>query len=279
MLVRRSIIFEIPVMEKDNAYYPSLWRPEKFSRYFYYLWQYIKWGDYNSLKASLNYILFKRVTNKTWISTSEMGKFQIRPNTSDFQFVNYAYESSVKNYLKSLLPQMTYFVDVGACMGEYNVWLAKSGVKCFAFEPVNYASLEANVQMNQMENLIKTYRCGLGAKQEKVVFEVMKSVTSSSHIDRSKGEGDVDIETLDNIFQDFRLTSDEMMVIKLDVEGMEGEVIDGARNFIRETENLYIIYEKWFGDKSNTMELKLSALGNFEHFPIDKVNAIARKLN
>lgn len=265
-------------MQKDNAYYPSLWKPRKFGRYVSYFWEYIKWGDFNSLFASFNYMLFNRTVKKSWISKSEMGRFVIRPNTSDFQFVNYAYEASIKNYLKTLLPKMTYFVDVGACMGEYNVWLAKSGVKCFAFEPVNYASLEENVRINDMQEQIKTYRLGLGAKKEKVVFEVMKTVTSSSHIDRSKGEGNIEIDTLDHVFKDFRLKDDETMVIKLDVEGMEEEVIEGARNFISDTKNLYIIYEKWFEDTENTMPLKLSSLGKFEHAQIDKANAIAKRV-
>ncbi len=265
-------------MVKDNAYYPSIWSISKYPRYISYFKEYLKWSDYNSLFASLKYLVFHKSSNKSWISTSEMGKFNIRANTSDFQFINIAYESGVKTYLKKLLPAMTHFIDVGACIGEYNVWLANSGVKCFAFEPVNYAGLEENVRLNKLENLISTYRCGIGAKQEKVTFNILKTVTSSSHIDRNQGEGNIEIDTIDNVLQDLRILPEETLVIKLDVEGMEGEAIEGAKDLISNTKNLYIIYER-FSDREDSIEKQLELLGNFKHTRIDSVNYAARKIN
>jgi FkbM family methyltransferase len=265
-------------MEKDNAYYPSIWRVRKFSRYISYFWQYLKWGDFNSLGAALKYTLFHTPSKKGWVSKSEMGTFHIRPNTSDFQFINVAYESAIKVYLKGLIPKMTYFVDVGACIGEYNVWLAKSGVKCFAFEPVNFVGLRENVKLNQLENLITVYPIGIGAKKEKVTFEVMKTVTGSSNIDRSKGEGNIEIDTLDSVFEKFSVKDNETLVMKMDVEGMEGEVIDGGMNFLAGIKNLYVIYER-FADSEDVIERRLNKIGKFEYSKIDSANYVGKRIS
>jgi FkbM family methyltransferase len=266
-------------VQKDNSYYPSIWRVGKFGRYFSYLWEYVRWGDFNSLAASLKFIFFHRPTNKSWISRSEMGTFKIRPNTTDFQYVNYTYERAVRNYLEKQMPTMRHFIDVGACIGEYSIWLGKKGISCIAFEPVNYAATEENIRLNNASAQVKLYKCGLGEEKAKVYFNVLPTLTGSSSIDRSKSTngGNINIDTLDNVLADFAPKEDELVVVKLDVESMEKEVIAGGANFLRRIKNLHIIFEKFPGS-SDEIEEALGHHAKFKSFRIDEANAVSIKI-
>jgi FkbM family methyltransferase len=265
--------------QKDNAYYPSVWRVSKFGRYFNYLWEYVRWGDFNSLAASLKFIFFHQPTNKSWVSRSGMGTFKIRPNTTDFQFINYTYEKAVRNYLEEQLPTMRHFIDIGACIGEYSIWLGKKGISCIAFEPVNYAATEENIRLNDASAKVKLYKCGLGEKKAKVYFNVLPTVTGSSSIDRNKGaeEGNIDIDTLDNVLADFMPGDNELVVVKLDVEDMEREVIAGATSFLRRIKNLQVIFEK-YPESGDEIEEALGRHAKFRSFRIDEANAVAIKI-
>jgi FkbM family methyltransferase len=262
-----------------QVYYPSIWRVNKYGKYWSYLLEYLRWGDFNSLKASLKFVFLNAPTNKSWVSDSRMGKFKIRPNTTDFQFINYTYEKSVRQYIESLMPSVKHFIDIGACIGEYDIWLAKQGVKCYAFEPVNHAAIEENIRLNNVQEGVVLYKCGLGDRPNKVRFNVLDTVTGSSAINRDYSGNDfnVEIETLDNIFEGKTINSRELVVVKLDVEGMEEEVIAGAAQFIRNTDALQIVFEKYPGS-DDEIERALAKHARFKSFRIDEANAVAIKI-
>jgi FkbM family methyltransferase len=265
-------------MQRQIESFPSVWKTNKYSTYFRYFREYVKWSDFNSLKASLIHTLFHKTTNKSWESQSELGRFKIRPGTSDFQYVNYAYEFALRNYLKNSIPGLTHFVDVGACIGEYVIWLTQLGVKCYAFEPVNYPILEENVKLNGLTDKIQVYRCGLGSKKEKVHFDIEPINTGASHINRNipDGEANVEIDTMDAVFEDLVIADTDKLIIKLDVEDMEEEVIVGAWNFLSRVKNLEIIYEK-LDENSLKIENALNQCGTFEFKRLDSHNMIAVK--
>jgi FkbM family methyltransferase len=263
---------------KDAAYYPSWRNLSKYKQYFAYFSEYIRYKDWNSLKASLKLVLLNKPTPNGWNATSAMGHFRIRPGTTDFQFINYAYEKAVRNYLKQQLDQgkLDGFIDIGACIGEYDVWLGRLGVRCVAFEPVNFRAVEENIKLNNVGDKVTLFACGLGSHQEKVNFNVMSTVTGSSYIDRDNREGgNIPIEKLDDLVTELGFAPGSLLVVKLDVEGMETEVLEGARQFIRQTPQLRIIFERYEGD--NTVNDKLSSLADFTFERLDRFNFLAIK--
>lgn len=264
---------------KDTAYYPSWKNVSKYSKYISYFREYIRFSDWKSLKASLRFVLLNKPTNDVWEARSALGKFRIRSGTTDFQFINYAYEKEVRDYLKSQVAANRFatFIDIGACIGEYCVWLGSQGVRCFAFEPVNHAAVKQNILLNNVGDKVTLFECGLGSKVEKVQFKVMTTVTGSSYIDRDSGEGNIRIETLDGLLPQMDLDLNSPVIVKLDVEGMETEVLEGARNFICQAKDLRIIFERYVGD--DTVNNKLDELAKFEYTPIDTHNWLATKIN
>ncbi|MGF6848416.1 FkbM family methyltransferase [Chitinophaga sp. W3I9] len=264
---------------KDQAYYPSWRNLSKYRQYLAYFSEYIRYNDWKSLQASLKLVLLNKPSLNEWNAKSAMGLFRIRGGTTDFQFINYAYEKRVRDFLKEQVENgnIDGFIDIGACIGEYDVWLGGKGIPCVAFEPVNYKAVQENITLNHVEDKVKLYACGLGSRQEKVNFNIMSTVTGSSYIDRDNDkEGNIPIEKLDDLIPEIGFDLHSKIVMKLDVEGMETEVLEGARNFIGKADHLRIIFERYEGD--NTVNDKLSSLANFTFDRIDQFNYLATKI-
>ena len=207
-----------------------------------------------------------------------MGTFLIRKNTTDFQFINYAYEKSIKDYLRNNLSNFDVFIDLGACIGEYSIWLAKEGKQCIAVEPVNYKGLINNVKLNGLEHKIQVFPCGVGDRQEKVFFNIPDGVTSSSFMDKeSSNEPNGEIDTLDHIMVQAGIAKDARIIMKLDVEGMEPEAIRGGVSFINSCSNLRVIYEH-FPEDDYRNDKCLLAVCNFTFKNLDEVNRVATKV-
>ena len=263
-------------------YTPSLWRIGKYTKYLSYYIEFLRRNDFRSIRDSIKYVAFKKLPKKQRKIQTEMGKFMLRPNTTDFQFVNFSYEKEIKNYLESIKSEMGAFIDIGACIGEYCIWMGKSGIKSFAIEPVNYKAIERNISLNlrDLRNLVEILPFALGGEYKRVAFNVIEGVTSSSYMDDS-GEGEmISCYKFDDIFSMSDFDQTKITVIKLDVEGMELEVLDGAESFIKNTSNLHIIYEYTSikgGDK--TIRNKLRSMGRFTFIDLDGVNTLAVKLD
>src|SRR5882724_195686 len=162
-----------------NAYIyrPRLFNTAKYFIYLDYFRQYLAYLDFRSLGASLKYVFTHKLPAADYKTRSKMGNFFIRRQTTDFQFINYAYERKVKEYIKKNLDTFDVFIDAGACIGEYAVWLAKLGKKSIAIEPVNFEALKKNITLNQMEDHVQVFAVGLGSKKERVYFYVPEGVT------------------------------------------------------------------------------------------------------
>lgn len=261
----------------DEVYHPSWKNLNKYFIYLNYFWEYIKHNDFKSLKASLRYVLNNKLPQDEYETKSGMGKFSIRKNSTDFQFINYAYEKSIKNYLLKHINSFDVFIDVGACIGEYCIWLAQMGKRCVAIEPVNFAALQKNISLNNLSDKIQAFNYGVGNIKERVYFMIPDDVKSSSHIDRNETkEPNVDIETFDALSKNFNINVNDRIILKLDVEGMEVEAIQGAKDFIQSYPNLRIIYEH-FPEDGFRNDKALQAVANFAITDIDKVNRIASK--
>lgn len=266
-------------MEPVAAHYrPSLFNPRKYMVYADYFKEYIVCNDFKSLGVSLRYMFRHKLPPKAYYCSSKMGQFLIRAGSTDFQFINFAYERKVKKYILKHLDSFDVFIDIGACIGEYCIWLGRKGKKCIAIEPVNYEAVKENVALNKLEGNIKVFSCGLGSKKEKVFFNIPPGLASSSYLVRETDQApNVTIETFDGLLDKFDISAEARVLIKIDVEGMETEVIAGAASFIKKFKNITFIYEHFITDNYRN-DKALSAIANFKFGDIDAVNRLAVKL-
>lgn len=254
----------------------------KIITYTRYFLSYLKNKDFGSIKASINFLL-KRPTHKTdRIIESSIGNFYCRKNTNDFQFANYYYEWSVKKKVLELLPQFTIFIDGGACTGDYSILLAKKGVRCFAFEPVHetFRVLKKNLELNDLNQIVKAYPFGLGNALENARFEINAVNTGASHktLKTSGNQEIVEIRTFDSILPELDIRPEDSILMKLDVEGMEVEALQGAKSFIRDYPNVTLIVEmKHCGPR--LIEEALLSIAPFACKKLDAYNLIATRIN
>jgi FkbM family methyltransferase len=131
-------------------------------------------------------------------------------------------------------------VDVGANIGYYTVLLAdkvgKNG-KVYAFEPdkINFEILVKNIEENKLKNVV-AINAAVGRKEGKLKLhksednfgdhKLYKTPLGSAASPLDEGET-VNIVKLDNFIKG------PVNLMKIDTQGWEPEVIDGARELIK----------------------------------------------
>lgn len=135
------------------------------------------------------------------------------------------------------------FLDVGANIGSYSLLVSKiCGSQCISFEPSDdaFKRLNANIQKNNLQNLVTTYKCALG--NEAGVKKFTKNFDTVNHLvadDESINDFmEVEVNTIDLI-----MIEKKPSAMKIDVEGYETLVVEGANNILSSQEMNIVIME------------------------------------
>lgn len=157
-----------------------------------------------------------------------------------------AYERKALEHIQRLRLRGTA-VDAGAGIGNHTLWLAAvCGLHVEAFEPLDYHRLVANLALNP-DLRVNAHGVGLGdTTQPGCVTPAPAHVTGRALM----AEDTVAIHQLD----EYRLQN--VSLIKIDVEGMEPEVLRGARATIRRWRPvLYVEAQDEAAHKRNAAEI------------------------
>lgn len=154
-----------------------------------------------------------------------------------------------------------WFVDIGANVGIYTLWLAQFGVRVIAVEPDASAVrlLRENVIRNGYD--VEIHRAALSDRVG--TARLTSGLGAGNHLTGAETEGqDVPLTTLDMIIG--RRTVAGM---KVDVEGAEGLVLQGARVALSEgrISNIQLewnkLSEEYFGESRNELTALLRHYG------------------
>lgn len=131
-------------------------------------------------------------------------------------------------FVLHLLRPDELFVDVGANVGSYTVLAAGAvGARAISFEPIptTYAHLRRNVALNALGDRVDARCAGVGARSETLTFTSDRDTTNQvvRPGDASGPTVEVPVVRLDDA-----LAGQVPAVLKVDVEGFEGEVLEGA---------------------------------------------------
>ena len=181
-------------------------------------------------------------------------------------------------------------LDVGANVGMYSIWAAKfRNVNVIALEPEasNYFVLNKNIMINKLNKLIKSYCIGVSNKDEFCELYLPGNPTIGSSnfslckpldynlkpypTDHSQGSMSFKIDSLINNkyipVPDF---------IKIDVDGLEHKVIEGAKQTLKNKKIKSLIIEL-----NTNLSEHLKLINFFENlgfnYSIDQVNKSIRK--
>ncbi len=134
------------------------------------------------------------------------------------------------------------FVDVGANIGSYTVLASKvCGARSLTFEPVGdtFAALRTNIQLNEIEQLVDARQHAISSKTGTVQFTTsLDAVNHVARLDSLAPTVEVEMITLDAIDLDAA-----PRLIKIDVEGHEGDVLDGATQVMTNESTMAVILE------------------------------------
>lgn len=208
--------------------------------------------------------------------SNRYGRFECGNNILTVYTVN-------KNNEKHLYPYFSLaggiFIDVGAHIGKYSVPAAKNAaVTVVALEPdqYNFGLLKKNVAMNDLPNIICLNK-GAYSSTGKIPFyttgqgEGMHSIYEQ---EGSKQEGNIEVDTLDHIIEQLNIDK-PVSLIKIDVEGAEWDVLQGAQNILQKYHPALII-EIWHHEPARLAKVKeyLQRFGYEKAQHLDKDNVI-----
>ena len=148
-------------------------------------------------------------------------------------------------------------LDIGGNIGSYVVPIAKMfpGLKFYSFEPqrIVYYQLCSNLIINAVDNVYAINK-GLSDKQD-----FIKTVVPNYSIETNVGAFSLDMETRNNNYECATIGAVEEMqidllddykfnnvkLIKIDVEGLELNVIKGGLKTLEDNDYPPIIFETW----------------------------------
>ncbi|MHA1146033.1 MAG: FkbM family methyltransferase [Candidatus Helarchaeota archaeon] len=160
------------------------------------------------------------------------------------------YEEYETNIFKELVKEGMIVLDIGANIGYYTLLAAKlvgetGRVYAFEPEPKNYAVLIKNIEVNGYENVISAQKALSNKRGVLRLFlddEVIGNHSLSfENVVFKSGYEEVEAITLDDYFKDV-VGNTKIELIKMDVQGAEGLVLEGAKKILQEN-SLKIIME------------------------------------
>jgi FkbM family methyltransferase len=154
------------------------------------------------------------------------------------------YEENERQFLNAYLRPGDAFVDIGANIGFYTLIAARlvqNQGHVYAFEPAKdtYEKLSANVRLNHFSQV----ECFRNAISSKAATLPLRASTGGFHAWDSlaaplKGDDQVS-QTVDAIswdeFQDTHNTDRSIAMMKIDVEGWETHVVEGAGKILSDS--------------------------------------------
>jgi FkbM family methyltransferase len=163
-------------------------------------------------------------------------------------FLHGEYEPETTRELLTLVRPGQTVVDVGANIGYYTLVLAKAvgpGGTVHAFEPVPrlFATLCRNVDSNGFGNVVAEKRACWSAAGEFEIYEAAGGNSGKSSLFEQHAQGiqghHVQAITIDQYSREKRL--DVVNLIKIDVEGAETDVLEGATETIQRCRPILVL--------------------------------------
>lgn len=181
------------------------------------LWRYFLWQIESRLKSEIEY---------PWINGTRL---VVRNGMTGATGNIYCglHEFADMGFVLHFLRPGDLFGDVGANIGSYTViaaGVARSDVVAFEPDPGTAQALRRNVDANGLANRVSIIEAAVGAAEGEVNFTVGRDTTNQVASDEDEFARKVRLVSLDSILIDRTPT-----MLKLDVEGYEAQVFEGAK--------------------------------------------------
>ncbi len=189
-------------------------------------------------------------------------------------------DAELESILGALLPGQCA-LDIGANVGLLSVLMARrvspTG-RVYAFEPVSeaYECLQENARLNAVATIIEPFHLAVGREPQMLEMFVNESPLDTMHsaISPADGKGSrrrVEAVSVDSFCAERSLTPD---VVKVDVEGFEPLVLEGARRTIERARamTLFVELHPWAWPKIDYDETRFRTLIRELDLRMDQLN-------
>jgi FkbM family methyltransferase len=172
------------------------------------------------------------------------------------------YEHDQIRYLVRMLDRIRpdLFLDIGSHAALYSILLKTRfpELEVHAFEPDrgNLCQLYGNLFLNRLQRSVTVHEHGLSSTSGTASFD--DSEATSSRATRrisATGTSTIAVQRLDDVRSD----ADRLVAIKIDVEGHEAQVIEGALGFL--SRNRCFLQIESAKDRLDTLTTRLGQLG------------------
>lgn len=174
------------------------------------------------------------------------------------KFINddftYSYTDPIKGIFNLNLHNWT-MIDIGANVGTYSIAATEAGaIKVFAIEPGRtFKRLKYNVYLNKLEKKIKIYNFGISEADGYLNWYEELNNIGNAHLLKNKNDIDltktntflsenfirVKVRTLKSFIIKNKI--DKIDLIKIDVEGMEWDIIKNCEKIIKIHKPIFLI--------------------------------------
>jgi len=189
------------------------------------------------------------------------------------------HDFSDMGFLLHFLRPHDLFCDVGANIGEYTILASAAiGSHSISFEPVGstYSEFKRNIAINQITPLVDVRQMAVGSEHSHVQLSTDQDTQNHVLVGSARLDGGasalVEVDTLDNL-----LTGNAPQLLKVDVEGWEHEVFQGATNVLHDPRLSSVIVELnqsgaryGFSDEAIHQELLEYGFETFRYQPFER---------
>jgi len=130
--------------------------------------------------------------------------------------------------------EIKFFFDIGSCWGLYSLRLSNKykDLKIFSYDPIinNIQRLNHSIKINNIRN-IKTYHLAIGNEEKTVKLGATEVYSPNYEIGVKNAviSENCKMNLLDNLHN----LKNKYIVIKIDTEGFENKVLEGASNLLK----------------------------------------------
>ncbi len=248
-------------------------------------WEYKQfWRVFQRKKRPLRYLfgLLLRVTRLSPLFTINTKRYQLRffpTNLTATLFEDAAARETDEAFIDFIVKPGDTVIDIGANVGTFSLAAARAAgprgkVHSFEPHPRIYSYLLANVRLNSYKT-IRVQNLAIGNKNERRRLSDERS-DDINHLVDNNGVP-VAMRTLDSLFPG----SQRLSLLKIDVEGYELYVLQGASQLLSRTDCVYI--ESYgpnlrrYGFTTEDLRRKLVAAGfRLYRFKSNKVSLVPK---
>jgi FkbM family methyltransferase len=166
-------------------------------------------------------------------------RFLTRPKSLDVLFFSSFYEPQTTTLINRMKGKV--FLDVGAHTGRFSLIASRNFERVIAFEPhpSNFEVLVKNIELNKVSNVVPL-RIALSSKSSIVSMSNFGINTGAIKVGKSGGTK-AEAYALDSLIKRFMIPIKDINVVKIDVEGHEMEVLEGAKRTLKKGAPLIVI--------------------------------------